>query len=325
LPAALLLILSVVHWTGCARKLNPNDDYRIHVDAEQVLGIEGLPIPMFRVGTAMGAFLTWNLAAEPSLRDSVLSSDWGYQIVAHKSTGDSFPFGTFTMERPPTPTAGPQTYTADWDAGWSVPSNKCGPDFTMTASIICYVADNWRTCKTITFKQRGKEQRVVIIASDAVAAPAITVTDPAATASWQEWSQQTIDWSNSGGPISISYLFYNKDYEEFVSIGTAVGGTSFSWRVPFRDAPSSNAHVRVTSVGPGVGIRGHFPYCSVCHSVSPSTILIASSVNPYNSYTSASICRSVAAIWRKCAIGLRLTADGSQQRGRNSRRSCASL
>jgi hypothetical protein len=49
-------------------------------------------------------------------------------------------------------------------------------------------------------------------------------------------------------------------------------------------------------------LRGHFPYCSVYHLLPPSTILISSSVNPYNPYTNASICLSVAAIWRSMAV-----------------------
>jgi len=66
-----------------------------------------------------------------------------------------------------------------------------------------------------------------------------------------------------------------------------------------------HTHIRYISLPPVVDKQFHV-LCMLSDSHGrnvnnyerPSTMAISSSVKPYNSYTSASICRSVASIWR---------------------------
>ena len=91
--------------------------------------------------------------------------------------------------------------------------------------------------------------------------PVVTVTAPAAGATWDVGSSQNITWSATNGPITRDSIVYSTDNGSTWSfVSTYTGSrTTCSWTIP--NTPSTQCRVKVyawNSCGPGSGLSGLF-------------------------------------------------------------------
>jgi hypothetical protein len=108
-------------------------------------------------------------------------------------------------------------------------------------------------------------------------APVVTVTAPAAGATWDVGSSQNITWSATNGPITRDSIIYSTDNGSTWSFVSKYTGsrTSYSWTIP--NTPSTLCKVKVyawNSHGSGSGLSGLF----TIHLPAPMSVVVTAPV-----------------------------------------------